>query len=573
MTFTSRVPLHGRARTAVLLAALVAAGLAIPGSGGAGASAGGGALDPGLSVHGRSPVAVVVQGAAGGARAIVAAVRSLGGRVVADLPIVHGVAARVPARTLPELARVPGVVAVTADRKVQFEQYTYDDTTSASNFVKTSGASQAWAAGRYGAGVSVAVIDTGTTPGNDLAGRVIYGPDLSGENTSTDSYGHGTVMAGIIAGNGADSAGRVGGAYTGVAPKANIVAIKVAGRNGAVDVSTILQAMQWVEAYEDQFGIRVLNLSWGTRSTQNPAVDPLNYAVQRLWRDGIVVVVSAGNAGPQSGTIAKPGDDPVVITVGAFDDKQNVDPLDDSLAAWSSRGPTATGLAKPDVLAPARSLVALRSPGSAVEVENPKALIAPSYIKGSGTSEAAAVTSGLVALMLEARPSLTPDQVKGLLRSTASPIAGAATSGQGAGRLQLAAAMAADPALLPPIASLTPSTGAGSIEASRGGMNVSTDCNGDGVPEVIKGEIDVHCRPWDGAAWTGAAWTGAAWTGAAWTGAAWTGAAWTGAAWTGTAWTSAVYEDDFMTAFWGNRPPASRRVPGEIPEPDTAHVR
>src|SRR5205814_1002362 len=108
------------------------------------------------------------------------------------------------------------------------------------------------------------------------------------------------------------------------------------------------------------------------------------------------VVVAAGNSGPQASTILKPGDDPVVVTAGAFDDKQNNDPSDDSIPSWASRGPTAAGLAKPDVVAPGRTLIATRSFGSYVEQNNPKALISPSYIKGSGTSEATAVTSGLV---------------------------------------------------------------------------------------------------------------------------------------------------------------------------------
>src|SRR2546430_1059186 len=140
---------------------------------------------------------------------------------------------------------------------------------------------RAWAQTRLGGGVGVAVIGPGASPMTDLRGRVVSGPDLSGEGTLIDTYGHGTVMAGIIAGSGADSVNNKNGAYTGVAPHATVVAVKVAGRNGAVDVSTVLQAMHWVSAYQSQFNIRVLNLSYGTPSTQNPAVDPLNYAVDR----------------------------------------------------------------------------------------------------------------------------------------------------------------------------------------------------------------------------------------------------------------------------------------------------
>src|SRR5438552_738717 len=133
-----------------------------------------------------------------------------------------------------------------------------------------------------------------------------------------------------VGGSGADS----NGGHTGIAPKSWVVGVKVAGRNGAVDVSTMLWAMHWVASYKDQFNIRVMNLSWGVPSTQDPAVDPIDYAVERLWRLGIVVVVAAGNDGPNTGTITKPGDDPVILTVGAYDDKQNTDPSDDSVPSW-----------------------------------------------------------------------------------------------------------------------------------------------------------------------------------------------------------------------------------------------
>ena len=480
-------------------------------------------------------VRVVVQATPGASAEAARAVEAAGGTVGAALPIIDGFSAVIPGSAVDALRTSGAIRAVSHDDQVQFEEFSYDATTTGSNFVRTSGADVAWAAGNYGEGVGVAVIDTGISEMNDFKGRVIHGPDLSGEGTLVDTYGHGTVMGGIIGGSGADASG----ARSGVAPKAHLVAVKTAGRNGAADVTTLLQAMHWVSAYKDQFNIRVLNLSWGTTSKQDPAVDPINYAVQRLWKQGIVVVAAAGNSGPNATTITKPGDDPVIITAGAYDDKQNADPADDSIPAWTSRGPTAHGLTKPDVVAPGRTLVASRSFGSYVERENPKALIAPSYIKGSGTSQAAAATSGLVALMLKARPELTPDQVKDILKRTASPLAGITQQSQGTGRVNLSAALSAAPSATATQAAT--STGLGSIEASRGGRNVDVDCNNDGVLETIRGEIDVRCEAWNGSAWTGSAWTGSAWTGSAWTGSAWTGSAWTGSAWTGSAWTGSAW--------------------------------
>jgi serine protease AprX len=574
---------------------------------------------------------MIVQATPGHLTEAEAAVAAAGGQAGDALPMVDGFEARLTAAEAATVRNSAAVRAVTPDEAITFEELTYDATTTASNFVKTANITAAWTKGGQGAGVGVAVIDTGISSMNDFAGRLVLGPDLSGEGTTVDSYGHGTVMAGIVGGSGADSAGRTGGAYTGVAPKTTLVSVKVAGRNGVTDVSTVLQAMHWVSAYKDQFNIKVVNLSWGTPSTQDPKVDPLNYAVERLWQQGIVVVAAAGNSGPNAGTILKPGDDPVILTAGAFNDAQNLDPSDDGVPGWSSRGPTAQGLTKPDLVAPGRTLVATRSFGSQIEADNPKALISPSYIKGSGTSEATAVTSGVAALLLEQRPTLTPDQVKRALKASASPIAGVAASTQGSGRIDLGGAMAVD------AGAATQQTivagGLGSIEASRGGRNVQTDCYNDGTIDVIKGEITDKCETWNptawtgnswtgnswtgnswtgnswtgnswtgnswtnatwtgnswtggtwtgnswtGNSWTGNSWTGNSWTGNSWTGTTWTGNSWTGNSWTGNSWTSAVYDDvdtGFLSAFWGPRPPWWKHLPGETsdPQPGSVHAK
>jgi serine protease AprX len=570
---------------------------------------------------------VVVQARPGSEGAVAAAVRAAGGVIDRELPVVHGFAAHVPADAVAGLRARRDVRAVTENSKVQFAQLTYDETTVASSFAKTAGAAAAWGTGNLGEGVGVAVIDTGISEMNDFKGRLVHGPDLSGEGSVVDTYGHGTVMAGLVGGSGADSANNSNGAYAGAAPKATLVSVKVAGRNGAADVSTMLQAMHWVSAYKDQFNIRVLNLSWGTQSTADPATDPLNYAVQRLWKQGIVVVIAAGNSGSTAGTITKPGDDPVALTVGAYDDKGDTVLSNDAVPTWSSRGPTAQGVSKPDLVAPGRTLVSSRSYGSAVEQQNPKALVPPSYIKGSGTSQAAAVVSGLAALVVKAHPEWTPDQVKAAMRGTANPISGVGANTQGTGRVNVAAAINANPGAAEQVAT---ATGTGSIEGSRGNSaHVYADCKRDGTYTEIRGEIDVRCEPWNGSSWTGSSWTGSSWTGSSWTGSSWTGSSWTGSSWTGSSWTgsswtggtwtgsswtgsswtgsswtgsswtgsswtgsswtgsswtgsswtgsswtgsswtSAEYVDDsmYLTAFYGNRPRADQHVPGERSEP------
>jgi serine protease AprX len=597
------------ARRGVLaLFAVVLGAVALHMAPAAAASADVSGLDPGLATSGSEPQAVIVTGIGNVADRVAAH----GGAVTAELPFVHGVAALVRANELESLVAEPSVAAITADRAGKFSEYTYDESTTASNFTRTTQATAAWASGNLGQGVGVAVLDTGVSPMRDLDGRIVHGPDLSGEGTIIDSFGHGTVMAGIIAGNGADSADRVGGAYTGAAPAAHVVAVKVAGRNGVVDVSTMLQGMHWVAAYREQFNIRVLNLSWGVHSTQDTAIDPLNYAVQRLWDLGIVVVVAAGNDGSGTSTITKPADDPKVITVGALNDQGDDNPNNDGVTQFSSRGPTAAGLTKPDLVAPGRMIVSTRSFGSYISQTYPKAKVQPSYIRGSGTSQSAAVTSGVVALLLAARPELTPDGVKELLKNNAFPISNSTANVQGAGRLQLAAALSAVPVDAP---QTTTATGLGSIEASRGDHHVVALCND--VETEIRGEIDVRCNQWDPATWTGVSWNGDAWTGVSWsgvswngvswrgvswsdatwdgvswrggtwTGVSWQGSSWTGAsnpnsAWTGVSWSGSEWAgvswagvswshsefttgsyDEFLTAFWGNKPPPGKRVAGE----------
>jgi serine protease AprX len=463
-----------------------------------------------------------------------------GGRIGRVLPIIDGFEARIPARLVPSLGLNFNLRSISLNRKVQMSSASYDDSTVASPYVKSTGIStSAWAAGNYGDGIGVAVLDTGISEMNDFTAngmRVVHGPDLSGENTSVDNYGHGTVMSGIIGGDGYDSAGQAGGAFVGVAPKSWLVAVKVAGRNGSTDVSTVLAGIHWIAAYHDQFNIRVVNISWGTNGTQSYKVDPLDYAVERLWQLGITVVVSAGNSGPNASTVTKPADDPFVITVGAYDDKQNIDPSDDSISSWSSRGPTAAdGLAKPDLVAPGRLIIAARSYGSYIEQSFPKALRAPSYVRGSGTSQATAVVSGSAALLIRQRPYLSPAQVKYILTTTANSISTFNAMDQGAGRLNVAAALASTNEQYAN-ATTQPSSGLGYLEGSRGGAHVQVTCP-NGVLTTIQGEITVQCQPWNGASWTGGSWTGASWTGGSWTGGSWTGGSWTGGSWTGASWT------------------------------------
>jgi serine protease AprX len=412
---------------------------------------------------------------------------------------------------------------------------------------------------------AVASIDTGVTPNPNLGARLLARVDLTAERDGLDRYGHGTHMAGLIAGDGTASS-----AFTGAAPEARIVSVKVAGWDGATDVSTVIAGLQWVVSNRSRFDIRVVNLSWGTDSAQGYGVDPLDRAVERAWEAGLVVVVSAGNAGPSSGTIAKPADDPYVITVGAADINGTAVRGDDSVAPFSGRGPTADGVSKPDLVAPGVSLVSDRAPGSTIDAFRPAARLGTGLFKGTGTSQAAAIVAGVAARMLDVDPTLTNDQIKGVLMATADGRVGG--DGAGAGLVDAAAATAA---VLPPKrgprpvlpvanAGLRPSTGAGPIEASRGSQHVFTDLDGDGVADQVDAEVDALGNAWDAAAYSAATWSATTWAESPWAPFAIEGTsgpadrraaptlAWDPAYWGARSWPEAGWDAKFWGAkFWG----------------------
>jgi serine protease AprX len=490
-------------------------------------------------------VRVVVRGVPGALSAVVDAVERVGGSVLRPLPIIDGVSAGVPAAALPALDASPHVHAVTVDHGLRPQQASGDlggsEVGAASNVARMIGADEMWRRGWTGAGVDVAVIDTGVSPveGLTVAGKVVNGPDLSfdgqvDELRHLDAYGHGTAMAGIIAGRDAavaDPSSTGSAAYQGIAPGARIVNVKVGASNGTVDVSQVIAAIDWVVQHRrsGDLDIRVLNLSYGTDSVQSPAVDPLAYAAEVAWRHGIVVVAASGNDG-RGTQLATPAAAPSILAVGAADPAGTVDTADDRLATFSTY---ANGQRRPDLLAPGVGIVGLRTPGSYLDERYPQAIRGDRYMRGSGTSQAAAITSGAVALLLQQRPSLTPDQVKALLRLSATPLKGLSNNAQGAGQVNLRSARTA-PTPSVPTPAMT-ATGQGSLDASRGTRTITAD----GVE--LRGEQDIFGNPWNGASWSSASWSGASWSGGTWNGASWSGASWSGASWSGASWSGASW--------------------------------
>ena len=360
--------------------------------------------------------------------------------------------------------------------------------------------------GSDGSGVDVAVIDTGVAPVSGLNGdKVLHGPDLSfegqfAEAAYLDTYGHGTHMAAIIAGN------RPG--HEGIAPGARVVSVKVAGHDGLTTVPQVVAAIDWVidHRHADGLNIRVLNLSFGQADVTTHVGDHLSAAVERAWKAGIFVVVAAGNDGQNQPHLDSPAIDPYVMAVGAAD--VGGEELEDfGVPGWSGRG---NGKRNPDVVAPGLSIASYRVPGSTIDSAVPSARLGDDLFKGTGTSQATAATSGLAAVILAENPHLTPDQVKHTITHYADSIeSGETLDGEGL--------VDDDTVDAGPVTSGTPQN------------HVPADGR------------DTRIVTPDGATWSGGTWSGGTWSGAAWSGGTWSGGTWSGASWGDTAWSDASW--------------------------------
>ena len=359
------------------------------------------------------------------------AVKNKGGTTKFSLGIIGGGAASLRGDKVLELTRDSDVDYVFKDVAVTAKwSPTVDAAKATTPGITAVKAPEAWQ--QYdvcGRGVGVAVVDSGVYAHQDLAGRITAAVDFTTgtltTNTQGDPGGHGTHVAGLIAGDGS----RSGGLYTGVAPCANIVDVRVIDANGNSNTGLILRGLQWVLANKNTYNIKVANMSFGATQTGSYKTDPLATAAQVLTFAGITTVVSAGNSGPGTETITSPATDPFVISVGALDDAETASLADDSVATFSSRGRTKFDrLSKPDLLAPGRKMVSALSPGSTLPTMYPDRLVTASgatdaeYLRLSGTSMAAPMVSGATALMLERNSSLTPAQLKNRMKKSAQSL-------------------------------------------------------------------------------------------------------------------------------------------------------
>jgi serine protease AprX len=408
-----------------------------------------GALDPLLRTRaslltGQSRVVVVARTAAS-LGTVTQQIQLLGGTLGRPLPLINGLAATLPNVALIALAGNTAVQHLALDRLIVGSMERTGPTTGATAVRQELGLD--------GSGIGVAVIDSGITgwhddlsEGDNSSQRVDRFVDfVGGSATPSDEYGHGTHVAGIIAGNGFDS----GGARSGIAPASRLVVLKVLDGAGQGRISDVIAALDYIVAHQAELNIRVANLSVATGVYESYNLDPLTIAAKRAVEAGIVVVAAAGNNGrnpqgqAQYGGVTAPGNSPWVLTVGASSHMGTIDRADDTIAPFSSRGPTAIDrAAKPDLVAPGVGIESLSVPNSTLYNTKSAYLLPgtvptsfPPYLSLSGTSMATPVVAGTVALMLQANPALTPNAVKALLQFTAETHTAYDALTQGAGFL------------------------------------------------------------------------------------------------------------------------------------------
>ena len=478
-------------------------------------------------------------------------VRSAGGEVTDELPLVNGVIAR-----LPDGAALPGL-QVTADAplKVASKVTGAAEPGAVSTVRATLGLDET---GNEGAGVTVALVDTGVAEVPDLAGKIVDHVNVTGGRDG-DGYGHGTFLAGLIAGSGQAS----GGAYQGAAPGAKILDVRVATNDGSTSLAKVLRGLQSVARLGSK-RVPVVNLSLSSGSPLPYQFDPLTVALDVMWLHGFTVVVPAGNDGTDG--VASPGVDPTLITAGALNEQASSDHTDDTVSDFSGRGPAPQGVAKPDLVAPGEHLIGLRAPGSVVDSTFPDSRVGDSYFRGSGTSMATALTSAVVADVIASRRDLSPDAIKALLIESAyaAPAFDDETAA-GAGGLDAAAAIGLAPTAVAP----SPDDG----DYLPPGDAKTWDKF---AKTMLKGDFDTAARLWNklspqgrrwaetqwdklspaGRRWAQASWDGRRWAAAdsgsltkywaalLWSGRRWAADSWNGRRWADSSWLGRRWADD-----------------------------
>jgi len=400
------------------------------------------------------------------------------------------------------------------------------------------GAPAAWSMGVQGTGIGVAVLDSGmVTDRNDFLGTIVnpFGGEREGQTRivksvaiaqsnkgpAIDDNGHGTWVAGILGSRGWGAPGETdNGHYVGIAPNVNIINVKVSDNKGAAQMSDVIAGLEWVMQNKDAYNIKVVNLSLVTSMPESYTTSMLDAAVEMAWFKGIAVVVSAGNAGPDTMKYA-PANDPFAIVVGATDDQGTRTTSDDQLAWFSSYGTTQDGFTKPDLVAPGRHLVStLSSRNDPLAQEHPTDVIDAYHIKLSGTSGAAPVVSGVLADLFQGAHllnlPLTPNQAKWLLQKTADRVAGVGT-------------------------------GSGYPDLPRAGLMLFSDARGIGQANQNitpnKYLLAAYQSVNAGTTWTNVSWENVSWENVSWENVSWENVSWENVSWENVSWENVSWED------------------------------
>jgi serine protease AprX len=373
------------------------------------------------------------------------------------------------------------------------------DTTKLTNvYNQIIGASQLWNSGAKlrGKGVAIAVVDSGIYKTKDIDKRLRSNVNFNADyHDASDRYGHGTFVAGIAVGNGSQS----GYKYMGVAPRADVLNVRVSNDQGMSLESDVINGLQWVLENKSKYNIRIVNLSLNSSVAQSYHTSPLDAACEILWFNGIVVVAAAGNNG--SATLFPPANDPFVITVGATDDKGTLSTGDDGVASFSAYGTTESGFAKPDLVTPGRNIIGLLPENDKLSIglAHPANRIDKTYFKMSGTSASAPMVSGAIALLLQDEPNLNPDQVKYRLKATANKIwVGYNATTAGAGYLDINAAVNG---------TTTQSANTGILASSL----LST-----GSTPITWGSVGWNSVGWNSVGWNSVGWNSVGWNSVGW---------------------------------------------------------
>ena len=449
----------------------------------------------------------LIQVAHGTSAAVADRARAAGASDVTALTAIDVVTGRLSANATRVLAADSRVLFVAADggvtsagRRYEFEENTGAD----SPWVEAIGANKAWPRAT-GKGVTVALMDTGIAVHPDLEGSVIARLDFVNDGaTEPDPCGHGTFVAGLIAAHGKT--------FSGVAPAAKLVSLRVLDERGNGSMHSVLAAFDWLLKNREAYRIRVLNLSFGARQTASYHRELLAGVVESAWFAGITVVAAAGNDGPDVGSVSNPGADPFVITAGSLDDRGTKASGDDRESRFSGRGPTLDGFIKPDVLAPGEHVVSLRVPGTVLDRQSRRGqgrdqrnqTLPSDYGRLTGTSASSALVAGVAALVLEEHRFYRPAQVKGALIADARKVTGTRTPA-----IDAEASLIARPARV--------NVG---VSPSRVLLLVLME-NGQLPPDV----------DWAGISWEGISWEGVTWEGVTWEAVSWESVTWESVTW------------------------------------------